>query len=193
MTHPFEKIDSKRRLPVFLAVLALSLTLTVLFRVLDRALQNQTAAPRGILSFEFAKDTTEAQAILDSWNEAAKLDAAFGLGIDYLYMFAYSTAISFACAWIALVLGERGYRRFAFAGFLIGWSAWIAALFDAVENYALIQMMLHGVADPFPQLSRFCATIKFGLVFIGLIYEIVGVILLVSSKSSVRQKKLAAG
>ena len=88
----------------------------------------------------------------------------------------YSTAIACACAWIAGALRDRA-RPLALIGWLLGWGQWLAALLDAVENGALLTMLLDVPAQPWPAVARWCAVLKFALVLLGLIYTIVGVIL----------------
>jgi hypothetical protein len=60
---------------------------------------------------------------------------------------------------------------------LLAWGLWLAAIFDAVENYALITMMFNGVSDPYPAISAFCATCKFSLILLGLLYALVSLII----------------
>jgi hypothetical protein len=52
----------------------------------------------------------------------------------------------------------------------------VAALLDAVENAALLTMLVNGVTSPWPQISFASATIKFGLVILGLAFVLVGFI-----------------
>jgi len=57
-----------------------------------------------------------------------------------------------------------------------------AAIFDAVENYALITMMYGSPADPYPQLAAFCAVCKFSLILLGLCYALVSLIIYLIKK-----------
>ncbi|MBN1450953.1 MAG: hypothetical protein JW963_08065 [Anaerolineales bacterium] len=188
MKHPLETIPSASRKPLFWAFLAGTLVLFAVFRVLDAPLRTP-AAPNGIVSFELAGTPSQAQAIIDSWQEMAVLAndvagepvpgmanraysfAVFGLGIDYLFMPVYATALALGI----LLAAGRHKGRFASLGAWLGWGAYAAALFDAVENYALVRMLLmNEVRSPYPEVAAFSATIKFGLLFLGLIYALVG-------------------
>jgi hypothetical protein len=55
-----------------------------------------------------------------------------------------------------------------------GYGAFVAALFDAVENYALFQILLNRVYSPYPEIAYYFASIKFGLLIFGLLYALMG-------------------
>jgi hypothetical protein len=126
-------------------------------------------SPAGIISFEFAGSLDNATLMLAVWDMDARLRAAFSLGIDYLFMVAYPLAISLGC----LIAGGVYRRRFAafagFAGFLAA-SQWVAAGLDAVENAALLLLLLGSALSSLPVVAFWCAAIKFTLVGLGLAY-----------------------
>jgi len=188
MKHPLEAIPSTSRKPLFFAFLAGTLILFAVFRFLDMPLRT-SAAPSGIVSFELAGTPFQAQAIINSWNEMAYLAssvagepvpglvsrayafAAFGLGIDYLFMPVYATALALG---ILLVAGRHA-GWFGTFGAWLGWGAYAAAIFDAVENYALAHMLLmNQVWSPYPEVAAFSASVKFFLLSLGLFYVLVG-------------------
>jgi hypothetical protein len=188
MKHPLESIPSTSRKPFFFAFLAGTLILFAIFRGLDAPMRT-SAAPSGIVSFELAGTPSQAQAIIDSWHEMATLlssvegepvpgfvsrayaFAVFGLGIDYLFMPLYATALALG---ILLAAGRHG-GWFATFGAWLGWGAYTAAIFDAIENYALARMLLmNQVWSPYPEMAAFSATVKFLLLLLGLFYALVG-------------------
>ena len=172
MRHPLEWIPpASRRLPLF-AFLFLTFSLFAVFRVLDQPLRTP-AAPNGIVSFELAGSPAAAQSMLDSWNEQAKQYLAFGLGIDYLFMPAYAIALGLA----TLLAGGRHAGRINFLGAVAGWGALVAALFDAVENFALWKILLGEIIPQWTRLAAVCAFIKFGLLVVGLVYVFVAALL----------------
>jgi hypothetical protein len=128
------------------------------------------AAPQGIVSFELAGDEATARRIIESWDTRARLYGAFSLGIDYLYLVAYSTTIALACLWAAGVLG--GALRSA--GEPLAWGQWVAAFFDASENVGLTVLLLGGVSSPWPAVARWCALPKFVLLTAGILYALAG-------------------
>ena len=177
MKHPLENIPSTSRKPFFWAFLIGTLILFAVFRVLDVPLQTPVA-PNGIVSFELAGTPVQAQAIIDSWHgptpdaiSRAYSFAVFGLGIDYLFMPLYATALALGI----LLAAGRHQGWFSALGIWLGWGAYAAALFDAVENYALARMLLmNQVWSPYPEMAAFSATVKFGLLLLGLFYALAG-------------------
>ena len=188
MNHPLANIPATYRKPLFWAFLAGTLILFAVFRFLDAPLRT-SAAPSGIVSFELAGTPVQAQAIIDSWHEMAFLlssvedepvpglvsraysFAAFGLGIDYLFMPVYATALALGI----LLAADKHKGWFAILGAWLGWGAFIAALFDAVENYALARMLLmNEVWSPYPEVAAFSASVKFVLLLLGLFCALVG-------------------
>lgn len=182
MTHPLNFVPPANRKPLFFAFLAGTLALFAVFRFLDAPLRTP-AAPDGVLSFELAGTPEKAFQILVSWEPViqpgppiiippdGRLYAAFGLGLDYLFMPLYATALA-----LGILLAAGRHKGWLFKlGAWLGWGAYAAALFDAVENYALARMLLvNEVWSPYPQVAAFCVSIKFGLLLLGLFYALVG-------------------
>ena len=130
---------------MFFPLLALTLGLFGIFGILDFPLRTPSA-PLGIVSFELAGTPENANAIIESWDQRAKLFAAFGLGLDYLFMPAYALTISLG---VLMALRKHG-GWFTKIGGAIGWGALLAALFDAVENvflWRLCRMAAFGAAQ----------------------------------------------
>ena len=134
---------------------------------------NTPAAPLGIVSFELAGSSQRAQEILGSWDVHAQLRAAFSLGLDYVFMLAYSATIGLACIWAGEALQAYGWPL-AGLGRLLAWSQWLAALLDGLENIALVAVLFGRVFAPWPQLAQWSAAAKFALVFAGMIYVYLG-------------------
>ena len=197
MKHPLEFIPRSSRKPIFFTLLFLTLILFAVFRVLDQPLQTP-AAPNGIVSFELAHTSRQAQAMIDVWtgrmtiysspdgqnfnatptppsdaisfNSLPIIYAAFELGLDYLFMPVY--ALTFALA-ILLVAGRHpGF--FAKLGAFLGWGMFLAAFLDAIENYALLHLLLTKVYSPFPEIAYYCASDKFLLLGLALVYSLIG-------------------
>ena len=183
MQHPLEFVPDEYRKRIFFTFLALTLILFAVLRVLDQSLRTP-AAPDGIVSFEFAGNAPTARAITDSWKQMSLLlsavagqsnpdivnvpyvIAAFGLGLDYLFMPAYSFALAFG----TLFVMRRHSGWFRSLGAVAGYGAFAAALFDAAENYALFQILLNKIYSPYPEIAYYCASLKFTLLILGLLY-----------------------
>lgn len=169
MRHPLELIPQTFRKPAFYIFFLLTLLIFGAFRMLDAPLKTD-AAPNGIVSFELARTTEAAQAIRDSWDTNARLFAAFGLGLDYLFMPAYALALSLG---LLLSASNRSGWYSQLAAWM-GWGALAAALFDAVENYALWKELTGSVFSPYPEIAALCASVKFALLLAGLLVVIAG-------------------
>jgi hypothetical protein len=167
MKHPLEFVSAPYRKRFFFTFLFLTLILFAVFRVLDQPLRTP-AAPNGIVSFELARTPVAAERMISSWSETGKTFASFGLGIDYLFMPLYSFALAFG----TLLAAGKHSGWLKSLGAAAGWGAFVAALFDAVENFALFQILLGAYPSSYPAIAAFCATVKFGLLLAGLAYAL---------------------
>lgn len=173
MDHPLNSIPMAKRLSVFLPLLVATVVLTAIFRFIGPFTPN-------IVDYELAGSAGKVAAIVSAWSASGQLlRASFNLGLDYLYMPVYSTTIALACVWAALVISNRGWRGL---GMLLAWGLWLAAVFDATENYALITMLFGTVADPYPQIAAVCAVCKFGLIVLGLLYSAIAAVVWITER-----------
>lgn len=156
---------------IWLLSFVVSVTILVAFGPLNAPLQT-TAAPLGMISYELARTEANAASMLGSWDEAARLAAAFSLGLDYLFLVSYATAIGMVCWAVA----ARHEGRWATLGRLLAWGLLLAALLDAVENLALWQQLQHGAGASLARLAWLAALAKFALVAAGLLYALGGLI-----------------
>jgi hypothetical protein len=169
LRHPLDSLPPNLRLPLFFLFLALTVAGLAVFQLLDQPLRT-SAAPSGTISFELAGSVEKAGAILGSWDAGARLNSAFGLGFDFLFMPAYATALSLG---ILLAAGRRT-GAWPILGKVLGWGAFAAMVFDAVENLALFSVLQGNLIAPYPQLAAGCATVKFGLILMGIFYGLSG-------------------
>jgi hypothetical protein len=130
-------------------------------------------APYGIVSYEFAGDVPTAERILESWDASARTAAGVNLGLDYLYLFAYSISIALGCTLVATA-GMTGQHALSTVGAALAWLQFVAAGLDAVENYALLQMLAGDITSAYAAMAWWCAAIKFALVGLGLLYALPG-------------------
>jgi len=125
----------------------------------------------GIVSFELAGNLEASNKIIQQWSERDLIPlAAFSLGFDYLYLVFYTIFLSL---WTS-VLAERFYKKPAqmFANFIIILFV-IAGILDAVENYALLNLLGNSVTESNSALAFKCASVKFGLIGLGILYNII--------------------
>ncbi|UCG23427.1 MAG: hypothetical protein JSW55_14935 [Chloroflexota bacterium] len=173
MKHPLISIPKNNRLAIFLLFLALTLSTMLALSVTGRPLMTG-AAPSGIISYEFAGDVVTATLIIDSWDAAAQTYAGINLGLDYLYLVLYSTTIAMVVLWLTDGLAQA--RFIIIIAVALAWGQWLAAALDATENLALFAMLVNQPAEPWPQIARWCAAIKFSLVIAGLLYTVVALV-----------------
>ena len=169
MKHPLEFIPLNLRKPLFYVFFAMTIAIFGIFNILDQPLRTDSA-PNGIVSFELAREVESAQSIVDSWDVSARLFAAFGLGFDYLFMPTYALALSLG---LLIAVGNKINRYAIFAGWM-GWGVFVAALFDAMENYMLWRVLTGDIISPYPEIAAICAMIKFILLILGLVTALSG-------------------
>jgi len=172
MRHPFQAIPSEKFCRVLIPLILITLISMIMMNWISSPLNNPDV-PNGIISFELAGTTEAINRILASWDNEAQLTASLSLGLDYLFLVIYSTAIGVGCIWASGAFTLRG-SLLASIGVLLAWGQWLAALLDGVENAALIRLILGDIQSPWPQVARICAIIKFSLIALGLMYVILG-------------------
>jgi hypothetical protein len=175
--HPFEWIRKKSQLHVFVVSFIFTLIIIAAMQILGNPLITK-AAPAGIVTFEFAGDLETAQAIVASWVQNSLIYAGLNLGFDYLFMVAYGITIGLGC-----VLVSRRLQKLSSLGILLAWGTIFAALLDAIENYALIRLLLGSINETWAVIAKWCAGVKFFLVAIGISYILIGAVYLLLAKN----------
>ena len=170
--HPFEWIKDNSRNRVFLLWFIVTLMVMVGMQFLGKPLISK-AAPAGIVSFEFAGDSQSAQAILASWRHEVRVFAGLNLGFDYVFMIAYGGTIGLGCVLVAQRWQEKN-SGLTSIGYILAWGSIAAVVLDAVENYALIQIVVGSLIEIWPVVAKWCAVAKFSFVGVGLLYILGG-------------------
>ena len=173
--HPFRWLAEGAQKRAFVFLLIFTLVVIAGMQALGGAL-NTEAAPQGIVSFEFAGDLPTAQKMLASWGAEGQVRAGLNLGLDYVFMTAYAATIGLGCVLMAGKLEAR-FKPLATTGTVLAWGMLAAALLDALENYALIRVLLGSENALWPAMARTCAGPKFLIVAVGLVYLLLGAVL----------------
>lgn len=163
------RLSSERKALVWATLLTIAVM--VAMNSIGRSLVTPVA-PQGIVSFELSGDLARAEGILAAWGEAGRLAAALSLGLDYLFLFAYPASIGLACSLAARAL-QRWMRPAAAAGQVLAWALPAAGVLDAIENYALIRLLLGSRQPAWPPLAFGCAVVKFAIVAAGLAFVMI--------------------
>jgi hypothetical protein len=169
ISHPWSWVPQRRQAGLFAFELVLTLLVLLALQATGGPLRTE-AAPAGIVSFELAGNDTLSQEILRSWGPTGRIYAGLNLGLDYLFLFAYATAIGLACA----MIGQKGalHPWLRSLGISLSWALLLAGAFDAIENYALIRLLLGSTGGGWSIAARFAAIAKFSLVVLGILYVI---------------------
>lgn len=162
--------------PAFIIWLLASLILLGILSWVNAPLVNETA-PWGLLSWQFAATPQQTQAILASWDRHTQLLAAFGSGLDYLFMLVYAVTLNLACRWSAEKLNRANWGRW------LGSLVWVAALLDGVENACLAIGLIGTAVSPYPEIATFSATAKFTLILLAMAWSLLGVAVALRQKS----------
>lgn len=150
---------------------AITLVLMVAMNSIGRPLQTPDS-PLGIVSFQLAGDLDRAQRMVSTWGESGRLAAGLSLGLDFLFLFAYPALIGLTCVLVARSLQAR-LRGVAALGVVLAWALPAAGVLDAVENYALIRLLLGASQPAWPAVAQWCAVVKFAIVGAGLAFVLI--------------------
>jgi hypothetical protein len=127
------------------------------------------------LHLQFAWSEVRAAQILEKWNDADKRAVRLSLALDFVFIMIYVTGIALACTLGVDALdaarwpGASGAIRGIFVKAII-----IAGVFDAIENVAQLLMLAGHKPQPWPALASVCASLKFCLVAVTLLYALYG-------------------
>lgn len=186
LSHPFEWLSAAGQKHAFISLLVLTLAVMVSLQILGGPLKTDVA-PSGIVSFEFAGELSLAQSMVESWGRTGQVYAGLNLGLDYLFLVFYASAIGLGCVLVARNLSER-VEFLSLIGIILAWGQFGAALLDGIENYALIRVLLETQKELWPVVARWCAVPKFLIVATGLVYIIIGALVAMVAKAHSRNE-----
>ena len=127
---------------------------------------------RPMLAFEF--NAGKAPEIFESWDEATKATLRTALLWDYLFIFIYPAFIATSCFIAGRFLESQKFLSLKYGLFIMCLQL-VAAMLDALENFALLKVLRGPIESPWPQTARWCATFKFGFIIVGIAYVAVGI------------------
>jgi hypothetical protein len=182
MRHPFQLLSAQRKSSLFWPLLFVTLAMLFILNQVGEPLVTPEA-PYGIVSFEIAGTWPVADRILFSWDLDARLHAAFSLGLDYLFMLVYSCTLALSSLWAGDRLRKLHWPLAGF-GVPLAWGSWLAALFDSLENLALILLLFGQKATVLPAVAALCAYLKFALILLGMAYTFFALVVSFASARS---------
>ena len=179
LKSPFYNISKPNEKKLTIALLVLLPILIAVTLFFDIPLKNEVAH-NGIVSFELAKEIEISENILNSWDTHARTSAGMSMGLDFLFLIIYASFI----ALLMHKLNERIWNntRVYKLGVLLIWGVFLAALFDVIENIALIQLLLGDLQQLWSSIAFYFASMKFVLLILGVLFIVVSWVVKVVKK-----------
>jgi hypothetical protein len=128
----------------------------------------------GMVPFELSGGQHRADEILAEWGEDGQDAAREQLWIDFGFMLAYGSFLTFALAAVLDLARRRSWRRLVAIGAVVVFFGALGACFDALENICLL-LTLNDAGAAFPLLATIFATCKFALITVAIAYLIAGI------------------
>ncbi len=165
MWHPYQGLSPPLRKRLLIGFALLSLLCMLALQRINESIR--------IVDFELAGSLARANEIMHSWPEGGAVDAAMGIGLDYLFLLAYPIALGLATVQVA---HSMRFGRWRNLGYLLASLLLAAGLLDAVENFALYQIVMGQGTEYLAKIARFCAIPKFLIVILSVLYLAAGLL-----------------
>lgn len=162
----------RRKKLVFLGVATVALNLVLAW--IDEQLK-RTGGP-GIIGLEFAGSLGRVEEIQAEWGGHGEYLARLSLWIDFAFMASYGAFFALAGVAVRDFAASRGLRRLAAVGVVAPACAIGAALFDVAENAIWLLVLGGHLGYAAPAIATACASLKFLLIAIAILYLIAGLI-----------------
>ncbi len=145
-----------------------------------------TVSTYGILDYEFAWNTNKVLSIFSAWGLNGINNQITAIYWDFLFIIGY---VSLAFSLILLVF-QRSSEQVQTIGKYVPMTPILTGVFDIIENAYLLIMATNpsSVVDSYAILASLSASLKFGLLFVGIIYFIVALILIIFHKIQKRNE-----
>lgn len=167
------------RLTLFL--LSLSGLFSIITWLFMREVTKINITKFNILSLEFAWSIEQMNIILNTWGSEIIQTELNGVLIDFGFLIGYSVFLS--C--ITLLVSRKFLQnRLQRLGFDVVFLPLLAALFDAIENANLVLILMSPSNYPIisPFIASFFAILKFALIIITILFNIVILVLYLGKK-----------
>lgn len=139
---------------------------------LDHDLEATGGPP--IVGFEFAGSAEAAAKIMAEWGQHGRDLAHRSLLIDYGLLVSYGSFLTLAAIMTRDFAQHRGLRTLALVGTIAPAFGISAALFDAMENAALLLVLGGHGGEAGPALAAACASVKFLMLGLAIVYAVAG-------------------
>jgi len=129
----------------------------------------------GMVPFELTGGHDRADEILAEWGEDGQDAAREQLWIDFGFLLAYGSFLTFALTAIRDLARKKNWTRLATIGGIVAYFGALGAGFDALENVCLL-LTLGGAGAALPLLATIFAACKFALLAIAIAYLLAGLV-----------------
>ena len=164
------KVFPKNRLLYIIAVVGFLIVL-LLYLLVFIPIEGMVST-YGILDYEFAWNSEQVEAIFAVWGYEGITIQKIAIYWDFLFIIGY---VSLAFSLVVLVL-RKSKNSIQTIGIYIVITPFLSGIFDIIENINLLIMGLTFITNGNAFIASLSATIKFGLLFVGIIYFIGGLI-----------------
>ena len=172
-----ERLETAPRRKVVVGVSIVAFVFLIITALLMQTVEStvKSATSYGIFDLEFAWTADTANTILTAWGSTYIPHEIWGTYIDFTFIPSYATFM----AGLTLLLARKFSGRTQILGFTLVIAPYIAGLLDVVENLHLLLMMGSPttITDFIPLIASICATIKFALIIITIVYFFIGLLI----------------
>ena len=168
----------KDKLLIFVSII--SFITVILIEVLVFMPIEADVSTYGILDFEFAWTSSKVETIFSVWGDTDMNNQGIAIYWDFLFIVGY---VSLAFALIVLAL-RRSKNKIQTIGIYMTITPFLTGIFDVIENVNLLEMLRTptSVSNFNAYIASLSATLKFSLLFVGIIYVIIALITLLIKK-----------
>ncbi|MBY8985507.1 MAG: hypothetical protein KGD65_10585 [Candidatus Lokiarchaeota archaeon] len=160
------KVFPKNRILYIIAVVGF-LIILLLYLLVFIPIESMVST-YGILDYEFAWNSEQVETIFEVWDYEGINSQKIAIYWDFLFIVGY---VSLAFSLIVLVL-RKSENSIQTIGTYIVITPFLTGIFDIIENVNLLIMDITFITNGNAFIASLSATIKFGLLFVGIIYFI---------------------
>jgi hypothetical protein len=128
--------------------------------------------PPNIVAFELAGTIETASKIISDWGIDQVSRVKTAIYLDFGFILVYCSAFMFACRAASTYSGVQFFIKTAQQ---LVWIVWLSGVCDAIENIAMLRT-LSELSQTSVSIAFYCATIKFGILLIALVFVLINLI-----------------
>jgi hypothetical protein len=167
-------------------LIASGIAMVILLLAMSPAEDRMQEHGPGMVTFELTGGQDRADEILAEWGDEGQDAAREQLWIDFGFLLAYGSFLTFALAAIRDLARSRGWVHLAAIGGVVAYFGASGAGFDALENVCLL-LTLGGAGAALPLLATIFAACKFTLLAAAIAYLVVGLAMRLFSRGPVER------